>query len=193
MALLAACSNMQAPVQPQGPAAARIAQFWWVLLTVATIVFVIVMALLIYALFRYRRDSDSGGIGEGNNFIIIGGALIPALVLVGVMFYTVDVQNFLSKVRPPALTIEVTGHQWWWEINYPDQGFITANEIHIPVGKPVALKLTSADVIHSFWAPELQAKMDLCRGKPTRHGFKPTRRASIAPSAPNSADCNTPT
>jgi cytochrome c oxidase subunit 2 len=64
-----------------------------------------------------------------------------------------------------ALTIEVIGHQWWWEVRYPEQQLVTANEIHIPVGQPVTLKLTSADVIHSFWVPELHGKRDLIPGR----------------------------
>ena len=69
----------------------------------------------------------------------------------------------------PAFTIEVTGHQWWWEIRYlsdqPSHIFETANEIHIPVGKPVKVELVSADVIHSFWVPALAGKMDLIPGQ----------------------------
>jgi cytochrome c oxidase subunit 2 len=63
------------------------------------------------------------------------------------------------------LVIEVIGHQWWWEVNYPDQGFVTANEIHIPVGEPVQVQLIAADVIHSFWVPELHGKLDLVPGQ----------------------------
>lgn len=60
-----------------------------------------------------------------------------------------------------ALVVEIVGHQWWWEVRYPDEGITTANELHIPVGRPIALQLTSADVIHSFWVPALGGKMDL--------------------------------
>jgi len=81
------------------------------------------------------------------------------------MVYTVDVEAALSTPSNPALTVQLIGHQWWWEVHYPDQGFTTANEVHIPVGQPVLFKLTTADVIHSFWAPQLQAKMDLLPGQ----------------------------
>lgn len=162
---LSGCVNAPSPLQPRGPAATDLARLWWVLLIIATIVFVIVLALLGYALFRSRRQQGDGGIGSGRLFVGIGGALIPALILVGVMVYTVDVQAALSTPSNPALTVQLIGHQWWWEVHYPDQGFTTANEVHIPVGQPVLFKLTTADVIHSFWAPQLQAKMDLLPGQ----------------------------
>ena len=95
----------------------------------------------------------------------IGGGLIPALILVGVMIYTVSVQRALSMPKEPALRVQLIGHQWWWEVRYPDEGVVTANEVHIPAGTPVLFELTSADVIHSFWAPQLQAKMDLLPGQ----------------------------
>lgn len=162
---LSSCSNAPSVLEPRGPAAAQLAQLWWVLFTIATIVFVIVLALLGYGLFRSRRQAGNGGIGNGRWFVGIGGALIPALVLVGVMVYTVGIQSVLSTPADPALTIQLIGHQWWWEVYYPDQSFTTANEVHIPVGQPILFKLTSADVIHSFWVPQLQAKMDLLPGQ----------------------------
>jgi cytochrome c oxidase subunit II len=66
-----------------------------------------------------------------------------------------------DDVPSEALEIEVVGHQWWWEIRYPDEGITTTNELHLPVGRPIKLQLTSADVIHSFWVPALAGKMDL--------------------------------
>ena len=72
----------------------------------------------------------------------------------------------LSPPEPAsAVTIEVTGHQWWWEVRYPEEQVVTANEIHIPVGRPVRVDMTSADVIHSFWVPELHGKMDMIPGR----------------------------
>lgn len=71
-------------------------------------------------------------------------------------------------VTPDPLTIQVIGQQWWWEVRYPNAGFETANEIHIPVGQPVAIELHSDNVIHSFWVPELHGKLDLIPGRTNR-------------------------
>ncbi len=164
--LFSGCQGAPSTLSPRGPAAARLADLWWVLFSVAAVVFVIVMGLLTYALFRSRGNGGRTALGEGRTFVTVGGAVVPALILTGVMIYTVDVQRAISVPRDePALIIEIVGHQWWWEVTYPDYGFTTANEIHIPVGEPVLLKLTSADVIHSFWAPQLQAKLDLLPGQ----------------------------
>jgi cytochrome c oxidase subunit 2 len=76
-----------------------------------------------------------------------------------------DMAALSAAGRDPTLTVEVTGHDWWWEVRYPDRHVTTANEIHILVGQPVRLVLRSADVIHSFWVPQLAAKTDLIPGK----------------------------
>ncbi len=98
--------------------------------------------------------------------VIIGGAIIPAIVLAILM--GLGVATDTVNARPPGLgagPIEVIGHQWWWEVRYPDENIVTANEIHIPVGTPVLFKLTSADVIHSFWVPQLHSKLDMIPGQ----------------------------
>ena len=176
--LISACSNPaisppQTPstLDPKGPAAAHLAQLWWVMLGFGTLAYVIVLVLLFAALFRGRRatsatEPDNSNLDIGRNWPIWGGIVFP-LVVIGIVFgyniYTLAaVENPSGK---PAVEIEVVGRRWWWEVKYPDEGVITANEIHIPVGKPVKVKLQSADVIHSFWIPELHGKMDLI---PTR-------------------------
>ena len=89
--------------------------------------------------------------------------------------------------------IEVVGHQWWWEVRYPAEGITTANEMHMPVGRPVALQLTSADVIHSFWVPALGGKLDLLPGQHQHAGPRGRRaRANTSAAAPSSAGCSTP-
>lgn len=161
-------------LNPQGPAAARIASLWWVMFGFGTAIFVLVVVLLFAALLRRRRAShdtepDSRGGDTGRNWPILGGIALPFVVLAivfGYNLYTLAaVENPGTK---PAIKIEVVGRRWWWEVNYPDQGIVTANEIHIPVGVPVEIKLQSADVIHSFWVPELHGKMDLI---PTRINY----------------------
>ncbi|MFN8467103.1 MAG: cytochrome c oxidase subunit II [Caldilineaceae bacterium] len=172
-ALLGGCANAPSTLSPRGPAAHQLATLWWVLFTTAAVVFVVVMGLMLYALFRRRSGQHAGGptgiaggtVGSRSYFVTVGGGLIPALILVGVMIYTVSVQNALSMPKEPALRVQLIGHQWWWEVRYSDEGVVTANEVHIPAGTPVLFELTSADVIHSFWPPQLQAKMDLLPGQ----------------------------
>jgi cytochrome c oxidase subunit II len=86
----------------------------------------------------------------------------PLVILLVVFGATVNAMRFVPTTAPPeALVIEVVGHQFWWEVRYPDAGITTTNELHIPVGRRINLQLTSADVIHSFWVPELAGKLDL--------------------------------
>lgn len=156
-------------LDPQGPAAARIANLWWLMVALGGLTYLMVLGFLLLALWR-RRGAE--GAQEGNwqrrsRLLILGGGLIfPAFVLLTLYGLTL---NTLSALNLPAqsdrLLIEVVGHQWWWEVNYPHQRIRTANEIHIPVGEPVELKLTAADVIHSFWVPELHGKLDLLPGR----------------------------
>jgi cytochrome c oxidase subunit 2 len=99
---------------------------------------------------------------------IIGGAAAPAVVLIVIMALSIPIQNVFATNESSAaggLTIEVIGHQWWWEVVYPADDFESANELHIPVGRPITLKLTSADVIHSFWVPQLNPQLELIPGQ----------------------------
>lgn len=175
--LLGGCAGEGAPpdnplwdtpdmLAPAGPAAEVIAGLWWLLFSMAAVVFVVVLALFVYALFR-RRGSEPEEVKEANPrldrlLIVVGGITIPALILAVVFIATVRGLGALAAPDiPEERVIEVVGRQWWWEVHYPSYQFTTANEIHIPVGVPVQLRLTSADVIHSFWVPELHGKLDL--------------------------------
>jgi cytochrome c oxidase subunit II len=172
--LLSACSNIaiSPPISPnslnpQGPAAAHIAALWWVMLTLGAIIFLVVIGLLLAVFLRGKRatsdtPAEIENLDEGRRWPIVGGILLPLVVLTVVFGYSIftlaAVENPYGK---PDVQIEVVGRRWWWEVKYPDEGVVTANEIHIPVGKPVEIKLQTADVIHSFWVPELHGKMDL--------------------------------
>jgi cytochrome c oxidase subunit II len=158
--------------RPAGPAAARINFLWWVLLGLGAGVYVVVMGLLAVGLWRRREPivaPHEASLWQryGNSLVLIGGAIIPALILVVVFGFTFNTLAALTRSdnRADALLIEVIGHQWWWEVHYPHQQFRTANEIYIPAGQPVQLRLSAADVIHSFWAPELHGKLDLLPGR----------------------------
>jgi cytochrome c oxidase subunit II len=158
-------------LDPQGPGAARLAELWWVMFAFGTAVFLLVVALLVAALLRGRRGTsatvpDSYGGDTGRRWPIWGGIVLP-LVVIGIVFgystYTLAALD--GPPGEPAIEVHLVGRRWWWEVSYPREGITTANEIHIPVGVPVQLQLESADVIHSFWVPELHGKVDLI---PTR-------------------------
>lgn len=161
-----------------GDAEARLG--WWLTGTASAVV-LIVSLILLAALFLNRRgtgpnqsESSSDGSSEselerGLNWIYAGLA-VTILVLIASFVGTMVTLAHASRLPShPAVTLEVTGHQWWWEIRYgdslPSDAFVTANEIHIPVGRPVLLRVRSADVIHSFWIPELAGKVDLIPGQ----------------------------
>src|SRR5205823_5568183 len=101
----------------------------------------------------------------GEPFVVIAGIVVPALILATVFFISLkDLNAITDSGNDPALTVQVIGHMWWWEVHYPN-GAVTANEIHIPVGQPVRFEVTSADVIHSFWVPQLGPKIDMIPGR----------------------------
>jgi cytochrome c oxidase subunit 2 len=172
---LAACEGPHHVLDTAGIQAERIYTFWWFILAVATAVFITVIVALLYAVFRARREDPADPEVEsakrrsmtlGIAGAIVGTALILLIFLV-VDFATGRAIASLAD-EEDALSIEVVGHQWWWEVKYedpvPSRRLTTANEIHIPVGRPVRLRLRSADVIHSFWVPSLHGKRDLIPG-----------------------------
>jgi cytochrome c oxidase subunit 2 len=144
--------------------------FWW-----ALAVFVLVEGALLYAVFRFRgkpNDAEPQQI-HGNTTIEIIWTVIPALILAAIAVPTVK-GIFQTNVDPPgdALKIEVVGHQWWWEFRYPDYNVTTANELHIPVGQTVNLRMGTVDVVHSFWPPRFAGKRDVFPNRETRLWFK---------------------
>ena len=144
--------------------------FWW-----AVLVFVVVEAFLLIALvrFRHREGRPAPKAGHGHTALEIGWTLAPAVILVLVAVPTMrTILATAGEAPADALKIEVIGHQWWWEYKYPNLGIATANEMHVPVKKPVQISITSADVIHSFWAPPLGGKRDATPGHVTRIAFR---------------------
>ena len=136
---------------------------WDRLMLLGTIVFVLVEGGILYIVFRYRkREGDERPPQTHGNVVVeIIWTLIPAFILLFIAVPTVrTIFKTQAKAVAGALQIEVIGHQWWWEFRYPEYGIITANEIYIPTGRTVNFKLTSNDVIHSFWAPQLGGKRD---------------------------------
>jgi cytochrome c oxidase subunit 2 len=137
---------------------------WDRLLLLGTIVFVLVEGALIFIVIKYRRRENQPTPPQthGSTPLEITWTLIPAVILVFIAVPTVRT-IFITQAQaaPGSLNIDVTGHQWWWEFRYPEYGVTTANEIYLPVGRTVNFRLRSADVIHSFWTPQLGGKRDV--------------------------------
>jgi cytochrome c oxidase subunit II len=149
---------------------------WDRLLLLGTIVFILVEGALIYVVFRYRRRDNQVTPPQthGNTKLEIAWTLIPAVILVFIAVPTVKTV-FITQAQaaPGSLNIDVTGHQWWWEFKYPEYGVTTANEIYLPVGRTVNFRLRSADVIHSFWTPQLGGKRDVVTNRTNYMWFTP--------------------
>jgi cytochrome c oxidase subunit II len=163
------------------PALSEAALGWW--LTVISCVVVALVTIALLAALMRRRDPQEGGDQAHRrkpvaavSWIYVG-VSITVLILIGSFIGTMVTLAHASRpsVRSP-LTLDVTGHQWWWEVQYenpdPSKSIVTANEIHVPVGEPVQFKLRAADVIHSFWIPNLNGKRDLVPGYVATHWFR---------------------
>jgi cytochrome c oxidase subunit II len=153
-------------LDPQGPVSGAMADLFWLMLGLGAVVFVVVVVVLILGLLRRGREgepqADRQRPDRFGRWFVVGGVVAPLVILIIVFGATVNAMRFVPTTAPPeALAIEVVGHQFWWEVRYPDAGITTTNELHIPVGRRINLQLTSADVIHSFWVPELAGKLDL--------------------------------
>ncbi len=199
---LAACSQNapQDSLKPAGPYADKINDLFTPVFWVAAAIFFLVEGGIVFLLIRYRHRKGREGLPSqvhGNTRLEIAWTIVPALILAGVAVPTVATIFDLSH-RPSGdvLNVNVIGHQWWWEFDYPGLKVITANELHIPVGRPVYVTLCSAGagyqkdvgapstcepggagaqpagigyaVIHSFWVPELAGKQDVIPGR-TNH------------------------
>jgi cytochrome c oxidase subunit 2 len=151
---------------PQGPVSQAMADLWWLLLGLGGVVFVAVVVVLALGLFRRRPAAEQEtGRERPNRFgrwFLVGGVAMPLVILLVVFGATVRAMRSVPTTAPSdALVIEVVGHQYWWEVRYPEAGVRLTNELHLPVGRPVNLQLSSADVIHSFWVPALAGKVDM--------------------------------
>jgi cytochrome c oxidase subunit 2 len=137
---------------------------WDRLLFLGTVVFVLTEAALLFIVLKYRHRENQPKPPQthGSTKLEITWTLIPAVILVFIAVPTVrTIVTTQAAAAPGALNIDVTGHQWWWEFRYTEHGITTANEIYIPAGRTVNFRLRSADVIHSFWAPQLGGKRDV--------------------------------
>lgn len=164
--LLGACSDPSALV-PRAEEAGRISTLFWVMLAVGTAVFLLVAALLVASVIRSRRESAEERPGDGVRMVALGGVVLPVVVVVPLAVYTLVTASALSAGDDQPVLVDVVGRQFWWEVRYPGHGVVAANEVHIPAGSDVTVRLRSRDVIHSFWAPRLHGKVDLIPGETT--------------------------
>jgi cytochrome c oxidase subunit II len=147
-----------------------------ILIWLGTAVFIFVEAILLYAIFRYRRrsENDRPEHVHGNTTLEILWTAIPALILAFIAVPTVrTIFKTQEKAKADALQVEVIGHQWWWEFRYPEYKITTANELYLPIGRTVNFTLRSQDVLHSFWIPQLGGKRDLITNHPNYLWYTP--------------------
>jgi cytochrome c oxidase subunit II len=172
----------QSVLAAAGPLASRTEQLWWFAFSVSTAVYVLTMAFLFWSIARARRRQRNGEVMDAGGeqrmtrgvSYSVGATVVILLIFLG---FDLSVGRTLSPIPSKhPLTIEVTGHQWWWEAAYADtsahERFTTANELHIPVGEPVLFLLQAQDVIHSMWVPNLAGKKDLIPGYTQSFWFK---------------------
>jgi len=153
------------PLLPDSPNATQISELFFVVLAISLVVFVVVEGLLIFAIVRYRRKDDDELPEQihGNNTLEIMWTIVPTGIMVVLFFLTLNSLRVIQTEPTNPMTVQVIGHQWFWEIRY-DTGVIANNELRVPVGRPVEIELQSIDVIHSFWVPQLGGKMDAIPG-----------------------------
>jgi cytochrome c oxidase subunit 2 len=168
------CSQWQSVLQPGSRAASRLDWLLWVFIGVCGSIWLLVMLVLAIAIWRRHKPDRSPlqrDVGQERVSAIIVAAAVAATVLIigGLTFLSYAATRPLSGEADDTLVVRLRGYQWWWQVTYanpdPARTFQTANEIHIPVGRPVRFELSAADVIHSFWVPNLLGKQDLIPGR----------------------------
>jgi cytochrome c oxidase subunit 2 len=163
---LAACGGKGplSALDPAGPASADVAAVWWAMLWGATAIFLLTVALAVYAVLRRPGEASRAPVGA---LLVGGGLILPGVVIVVLLAYGVRAGHAMLPGAAPAFRVDVTAQQWRWTAQYPDGAVLSEpvdNRILIPTGKPVHLKVKSIDVIHSFWVPRLGGKIDAVPG-----------------------------
>lgn len=171
-------AEVPSPFNPASPQAASIAQLFWIIIVIAVIIFVGVEGVIIYSAFAFRASRHPRAAQfSGSPRIEIIWTAIPALLLVVVLYLTIRTMAAAYPFTTASDPIEITalGHQWWWEFDYPNEKVVAVGEFHVPVGEPVIVHLKSDNVIHSFWIPEMNGKLDLVPGQDRTWWFTPTK------------------
>ncbi|MFP5384854.1 MAG: cytochrome c oxidase subunit II [Bacteriovoracia bacterium] len=169
--IVSACTGKkyQSIWYPVTKTATEIKSITWFLIGISTIILLAVMILLVLSLLKNEKDNTRN---PGKKFVLWSGLIIPSVILLIMLFYSLNTTMKIREYNKETmegehLLIKVTGHQWWWEVEYPQYEILTANEIYVPSGRPVRFELSSKDVIHSFWIPNIHGKMDMIPGMKT--------------------------
>jgi cytochrome c oxidase subunit 2 len=176
---LAGCGHeKQSTLAPESARAEDIADLWWWLLGISAVVFAVVVMLVLAAVLRARgrRAAAPGEPRWAKGLLLVGGALVPGVVLV--VLFAANVHTLAAasaEAHDARLEVVVTGRQWFWDVRYPQSGAATSNEIHLPLGVPVRLRVRTVDVIHSLWIPRLDRKIDMIPGSENSIAFTPQR------------------
>lgn len=167
------CEGPQSGLTAKGPSAEPIVMMWWIMAAGAVVIFVAVMTMVLESL---RPNSDGRDRFGGTALIVGGGVIFPVVTLTALVIYTLSVGRALTATTAAgALEVEIVGNMWWWEVRYrPDGGgeVVSANELHLPVDRPVDVVVRTNDVIHSFWIPGLGGKIDMVPGHTNRFRFE---------------------
>ncbi len=164
-------SSILPVLDPMSPHAAAIRDLFWQVLWMSAGIFLVVSTLIVIAVYRGRRRARLPEQDFGNETVEIAWTLGPILIVVWLILVSAKLVLAIGAVpaaHPPGdadAEIVVTGHRWWWQVDYLDAGVRAANELYIPVGRRIRLRLDSADVVHSFWVPRLGRKMDMLPGR----------------------------
>lgn len=173
---VAGCSGVQSALDPAGADAWDLYWLTIVMTVGATLIFILVTALVLYAIFS--PPERRAWLGT-HRTIIYGGLAFPIVILSLLLPYGLIVMRDVDVPQPGALQIEVIGEQYWWRVRYPAEGeqadFSTANELVVPIGRAVTVSVTAADVIHSFWIPNFGGKIDMIPGRINRFNFTAER------------------
>src|SRR3954447_4147124 len=156
-------------LHPKGTGAHVIADEIWLQFAVGTAIFALVIALLVIIVVRrLDHDPDPATWADergAQRLVLLGGVALPVVVLSVLFGVSVrDLLHLTDARGEGVMTVQVIAHRWWWEVRYPAAGIVTANDIAVPVGETVKVQLRSDDVLHSFWVPQLQAKVDMLPG-----------------------------
>jgi cytochrome c oxidase subunit 2 len=172
----AGCAGGQPDIfRPGGSAGQEIKTLSIQIFAILAIVLVVVWALLAFVIIKYRRRPEADvSQTRGNLTIEIVWTLIPAIIVTVLFVLTVQATRQLAMPDPGAQFTTV-GHRWWWEFDFPDQGFKTANEVYVAVGRPTSIDVESVDVIHSFWVPQMGGKVDMIPGHVNHIRFVPLK------------------